>query len=95
MTNFTYTRPASARVVQLTNVHFDATTADIRDFFNGYTVAGQIRAANPQTGIDSIVYVMFASIQERDNVVATFRSHNILGRRGNIFPAHSGNHVGE
>jgi hypothetical protein len=95
MANFTYIGPASARVVQLTNVHLDATDADIRDFFNGYTVLDQIRVANPQTGIDSIVYVMFATIQERDDVVATLRSHNILGRRGNIFPARSGNYVGE
>jgi hypothetical protein len=91
---FTYNGPATARMVRLTNVHYDATEDDILQFSEGYTVIDQIHAIKPRVGTNSSVYAMFSTTQDGNAVVTNFRNRHICGRRVNIMPAPSGNYVG-
>ena len=90
---FTYTGPATARMVRLTNVHYDATEDDILQFFDSYTVIDQTRAIYPRVGINSSVYAMPSTTQDRNVVGTNFRNRHICGRRVNIMPTPSGNYV--
>ncbi|KAG9193802.1 hypothetical protein G6011_03837 [Alternaria panax] len=94
MEDFTYeATPASSRVVRLTNVHSDATEEDICQHFQGYTVIDQIRAINPRVGTNSVLYVLFSTLQHRNAVIARSGNRNIRGRRVNIMAAPTGNYA--
>ena len=82
----------SLLVLRLTNVHLDADSEVIRGYFKGYSVVDQIRVINPKTRYPSVVYVMFASVEERNRAYKSLNLGTILGRRVYLMPAHAGNY---
>ena len=85
-------RSASLLVLRLTNVHLDADAEAIRHYFKGYRIFDQIRAINPKTRYLSVVYVMFASVEERNRAYKSLNMGTILSRQIHLMPAHTGNY---
>lgn len=94
-TKLQYTDAASMCVIRITNVHFDAGKKDIDTLFAGYNIVDQIRAKNPRTRRDNVVYVLFADAAERNRACREKHNHIVLTRAIKIQPAPTGNYERE
>jgi hypothetical protein len=78
------------RVVRIVNLHYEADSGDVHDFFGmSYTIVDFIRGVNPKTNKNTVGYVMFATEQERIDAQALSGRH-ILDREVKILPAQGG-----
>jgi len=89
MVEFRYSRSAGNRVYRVDNVPRAATEDDIRDFFESHMILDQVRAAHPQTGANSSIYVMFGHVNP-----VNWTSNYIRGNRVRVEAAPSGNYIG-
>ncbi|KAF1359307.1 hypothetical protein EJ07DRAFT_156209 [Lizonia empirigonia] len=81
---------AEDRVVRIINLHYEAGSDDIGDFFgNGYTIVDFIRGTNLKTNKNSVGYVLFATEQERINA-QTLSGRRLLGREVKVLHAQGG-----
>lgn len=78
------------RVVRIVNLHYEADSDDVHDFFgDDYTIVDFIRAVNSKSNKNTIGYVLFATEQERVNA-QTLSGQYLLDREIKVMPAQSG-----
>ena len=78
------------RVVRIVNLHYEADSGDIHDFFgNDYTIIDFVRAVNAKSKKNTIGYVLFATEQERLDA-QSLSGRRILNREVTVLPAQSG-----
>ncbi|KAF1940345.1 hypothetical protein EJ02DRAFT_494903 [Clathrospora elynae] len=80
---------AEDRVIRVVNFHFDAMATDVEDLFQGLTIIYQVRDINVRSHTDSVIYVLFATVNDR-LLAEKLASQYLLDRAIKIQPAHSG-----
>jgi hypothetical protein len=82
--------PVKSRVGRLTNIHFDATEADIVELLRPYTIVDQILGIYPKRGTQSTGQILSASIKDKIAACNQFAVGKIKGREWQLRPAPSG-----
>jgi RNA recognition motif-containing protein len=78
------------RVLRLGNLHFDATDADLRAFFEGFNVLDWKRDINVNSGKTTIAYVLMSSMQEVFRAERELDNKELLERSVRILRAKAG-----
>ncbi|KAH7397467.1 hypothetical protein BKA66DRAFT_438026 [Pyrenochaeta sp. MPI-SDFR-AT-0127] len=71
------------RVICMVNVHYDVTEDEVKVLFRGLTILDQFRTFHRKTNRMSVVYVLFASVLEK-NTALGLSGHYMRGRKVGI-----------
>ncbi|KAL1610577.1 hypothetical protein SLS60_002247 [Paraconiothyrium brasiliense] len=78
------------RVLRVTNFHWDATDADVNDFFDGYGLVDWKRSKNAKSGKSTVAYVMLSTLKNVVHAIQELHMKELLGRQVRIMRAKGG-----
>lgn len=81
--------PVEKRVVRITNAHYDADAAAIGRLFLNCKILDTIRGYNARTGAHNVVFVLFASVEDKVRAL-DMNAQFLLGRRVGVHLASKG-----
>lgn len=83
-------RAPEDRVLRITNVHWNATEAEIIELFDGYDVIDCKRYFHANSGKSSVAYVLLSALEDVIRAIEELHMKELLGRKAKVMRAKGG-----